>query len=253
MRVLRVCVLAAVLVAVGLAAGGAKHVGADAAKKAQGLYELGLAHMQRGEAERALEQFLQAEKINPYDAEIPNAMGLVYYSMEKYDKAADAYKRALALEPEFGDARHNLGTLYLFLGRSDEAIKEFERALANDLYRNRATTYNSLGWAKLQKGDLTGAEKNFTESIEHDRLFVIAYCNLGQTYVKTGDYKKAVQFLKKAVDLAPQYAEAYLYLGVAQLKLGQNAEAKAALGKAQQFDAYGKFGAQAQEYLRLLP
>ena len=68
-----------------------------------------------------------------------------------------------------------------------------------------------------------------------------------------GEYKKAVQYLKKTVELSPKYAEAYVYLGIAHLKLDEKAEAKEALGKAQQFDPYGKFGAQAQEYLQLLP
>lgn len=214
---------------------------------------MGLSFMQRGEAERALEQFFNSRKLDPDNPDVHDAIGLIYFSMEKFDKADLAYQKAIEVDPDYSDAYHNRGILQLYLGRYDEAIVSFDTALSNDLYRNRAATLNSLGWSYFQKGDNDKAKLYLQDAIEHNRLFVVAYNNLGQVLIRTGEYQKAINNLEIAVKHSSQYVEAYLFLGIAHLKLDQIPEARKYFTTARKLDPYGKFGAKAQDYLQMLP
>jgi len=230
----------------------AKRVKPELQKQARGHYELGLAYMEKGRVEEALEELLRAQEINPYDAEVQNALGLVYYSKERFEKSITHYQRALEIDPLYSDANHNLGTVYMYLGRYPEAITEFEKALANDLYRNRTQTYNSRGWAHYKMREYEKSRESFLQAIDHSPLFVIPYNNIGLTYLDQENFEKASQYFEKAVKYNKDYAEARLNLGIAYLKLNRRSDAVSEFKATLRIDPYGVFGSRAQEYLRLM-
>jgi type IV pilus assembly protein PilF len=221
-------------------------------KEALGHYNMAMAFMQSDKASQALEELEKARDFNPYDSEIQNALGLVYFSKERFEKAEDSYKRALENDPKNSDARHNLGTLYLYQGRYTEAIGMFSEALANDTYRNQANTLNALGWAYYKQQDYARAEGYFKEVINRDGRYVIAYDNLAKVYMATNRFDDAMAELKKVLGLAPMYAEANLDMGICYLKKGEKGKAREHFMKVLQADPLGKLGSQAQEYINIL-
>jgi len=229
-----------------------KKVSAQDQKSAQAYYLLAVAYLNGGDATSALEELLKAEKLNPYDSEIQNSLGLVYYAKEKYGAAIGHLERAIQLDPKNSDAHHNLGTIYLYQGRHDQAIAEFESALANDLYRNRAQSLNSLGYTYYKKRDFLKAEKYLLDCLEHDHMYLLAYDNLAKVYISLERYDDAKVQLERVLKLKEFYPEAMLDLGLVYLNTGQKAKAKELFQKVLRIDPLGQYGQRAQEYLGLL-
>lgn len=229
-----------------------KDVNPKKAKEAEAYYLRAISYMQKNKPQEALLNLQEAIKLNPKDPRFFDAMGLNYFAMETFDKSEESYKEALKINPKYTDARHNLGVLYNHLGRYDDAIREFELALQDELYRNRANTLNALGWAYYKKGDYKNAEDAFKKTIKHDRMYLIAYDNLGKVYIDSKRYSEAVEILNQVLKLKSNYPEARLDLGIAYLKLGKTDEAKTEFESALALDPEGIIGKEAKKYLELL-
>ena len=221
-------------------------------KQAQSSYDLAMAFFKSDKGSQAIEEMEKAAKLDPYNADIQNGMGLLYYHKERFEKAEASYKKAIELDPTHADARHNLGTLYLYLGRYHESIGQFNEALANDTYRNQSNSLNSLGWAHYKLQDYVAAEKYFKEVVERDRKYLIAYDNLAKVYMATNRIDDAIEQLNYVIGLAPFYPEANLDMGICMLRNNNKDKAREHFLKVLKVDPMGKMGAQAQEYLNLL-
>ena len=108
-----------------------------------------------------------------------------------------------------------------------------------------AVTCNNRGYALLQSGDLTGAQRAFARAVSINPDYAIGYYNLADAYVEIGDYEKARSLynqalvVDRALDVAydglgyvlilqgkPEQAIPVLYTG---LSLAQDDAARAAL------------------------
>jgi len=221
-------------------------------KEAEAYYFRALSLMQKNKPYDALSYLKEAIEMDPDDPRFHEGLGLAYFATERFDKAEEAYKQAIEVDPTYVDARHNLGVLLNHLGRYGEAIEQFELALADDEYRNRANTLNALGWAYFKSGDYEKAEKSFRDTIKRDRMYLIAYDNLGKVYIAQKRYEEAVEVLEQVLRLKSGYPEARLDLGVAYLKMGKTEEARTEFERALALDPQGEIGKQAKKYLELL-
>ena len=251
-KIILALVAAVISLFVLTACASTQHVSEDNQRQALSGYRSAVAWIYHGDSTAALEELLKAEKLDPFSADIQNALGLVYFSKEKYAQAIEHFQRAIQLDPNHADAHHNLGTVYIYQGRYDQAITEFDTALANDLYRNRAATLNSLGWAYYKKRDYLKAEENYKKCLDHDRMYLLAYVNLAKVYIALERWEEARQLLETVLRLKPDYLEAMLELGKVFQKVGQPEKAKQLFKKVLEIDPLGQYGARAQEYLSLI-
>lgn len=222
------------------------------ARLAKGYFEMAVAYMQGGDATGALGELLKAVEYNPYDPEIRNALGLVYYSKGKYAKAIEQFQMALQLAPDHSDTHHNLGHLYLTQGRYDPAIQEFQAALDNDLYRNRAQTLNAMGFAYYKKRDYMKAEEVLKNCLDHDGLYILAYDNLAKVYIALDRFEEAQEYLEKVLKIQPFFPEAMLDLSLVYMKLGVREQARDLLKRVKEIDPLGEYGRRADELLEML-
>jgi len=73
------------------------------------LHYLGLAQLQKGNLQRAIELISRAIELNPHNAHFHNHLGEVLRQQNEFHAAVDSYQRALALSPHYAQASHNLG------------------------------------------------------------------------------------------------------------------------------------------------
>lgn len=130
----------------------------------------GLEHIRTLEFEKAIKNFSDAIKEDPYKAKYHYYLGESYqrYLLEKFEnknrqdifeKAEYAYKRALELNPRYTEAHFGLGILYFLNGRLENALDHFEAILEIDPKNKKANEEIAKVYLRLDKPYL--ARKHF--------------------------------------------------------------------------------------------
>ena len=83
-----------------------------------------------------------------------------------------------------------------------------------------AVEYASRGTAKFSRGDLVGAQADYSQAIELKPDFAEAYGNRGSVELVKSDFDSAIADCTKAIELKPDYADAYCNRGAARERKG---------------------------------
>lgn len=175
----------------------------------------GLACVQSGEYDHAVQWFCQAIQQQPNCAAAYNNLGLVLKETGRRLEAEACFRRAVALEPEQYQAYNNLGLVLLDLSFFAEAETCFRRALA--LQPAHAAICNNLGTALEELADFTTAEMMYRQAISLRPDYPEAHYNLGVLLRLQKRLEEAQQELQQAVVLRPGYVEAELSLALLHL------------------------------------
>ena len=118
---------------------------------APALNNLGEVYRERGDLERASEQYRKAIQIEPQGAAPYNNLGIATHDLGDPVTAIGLYQKAIELGTNYVDAVNNLATSYLDLRRTDEAMRTFRQAIAMD--PQNVDAHNNLGYALLLVGE----------------------------------------------------------------------------------------------------
>jgi len=219
-------------------------------KQARAKADLGLTYIRNGNLRAGVKELIEAEKIDPENADIQHELAQAYKDLGIYREALVHFRKALILRPEFPDAQNNMGTLYLLTGEWDLAIGCFNKAVGNITYSTPHFAYNNLGLAYYNKGDYQNAIGSYQKALKISPSYSICYCNLGLVYEIINGWEKAIDAYKKAISYYPGYAAAHLSLAKCFLRLGKNSEAVKELELTIDIDPGGPFGNEAKELVR---
>jgi len=103
----------------------------------------------------------------------------------EFEKAMEDYDRALELNPEYVDALNNRGMIRGLQQQYQEAIRDFDEAIR--IRPDFAKAYNNRGNARRFLGDADGALQDFTRAINIKPTYLDAYINRGILFYLTGD------------------------------------------------------------------
>jgi Flp pilus assembly protein TadD len=191
-----------------------------------------------GQLEQAQAELNRVLEIAPDDLRARRALALVLASRRAGPELVADLEEVVRLEPESLDARMDLGAAYLAVGKRQEAENAYDEVLrkrprsaaalklCGDLARARgdlkkaSTLYGKLRWiapadprpvfllgtAYYDAGNLTGAERWFTEASKYPGMLGEAYGNLGVIALRRGQTKEAQWFLSRATKRKPQRA-----------------------------------------------
>lgn len=175
---------------------------AIALKPSQSYHLANLAHIELRWAESAQDDAVKAaaiqrglddlERVSPalaFDPAIFDDWGYLYYLRQDFDKALAKYKVALELQP------------------------------------GRAQTYNLMGRAYRDAGNLAAAEESFRAAVQFDKDRVEAYSELTEFYLQQGRAAEALPYAERAVQLAPTRYALHHSLAQVYARLGKNSDA----------------------------
>jgi lipoprotein NlpI len=91
-------------------------------------FNRGRAWSDKGQFERAIQDFDQAIRLDPNYADAFNNRGIAFSGKGDYDHAIENFDRAIALDPNFAIAIFNRGLAFQNLGRTAEVERDFARA-----------------------------------------------------------------------------------------------------------------------------
>lgn len=104
-----------------------------------------------GRPEEALEQYLRADDVEPYNARINLQMGLALSKLGRWPEAVERFRKVVAIDPRDAAGYHGLGQALRQQGQTDEALR-FDLGAARltrfqdpEILLSLAETYASLG------------------------------------------------------------------------------------------------------------
>lgn len=119
-------------------------------------------------------------------------------------------------------------------GNYDTAIADFTQIIQLD--PNFAIAYGARGDAYLAKRDYDKAIADFGQAILLAPKDKLAYRERAHAYADKGDYDKAILDFSQFIQLDPKNAKAYAWRGYTYLKKGDNDKAIADINQAIQID-----------------
>ncbi len=183
-------------------------------------------HQQQGELRPAVDDYTQAIRIDPEQAEAYVGRGRCYLQLQEYDNAIRDFDQAGDLDParfgtheDFAEAYLARGTQLLVGGMADEAIADFTQAAAHNPRDGRI--FSRRGTARFSLNEFREALEDFTAAIELDR-HDSDYVRRGRVLQKLDQFDQAVDDFQEAARLNPRNAEAHFYRGDCYLKKGEN-------------------------------
>ncbi len=193
-------------------------------KKAQYLWDLGVANYGTGKKLSAEKYISKAVKISCNKTEIYNLWGN-YFNYEKRDfkKAIEKYKRGLEIGPDHYYLNLNLAVAYVSKGRVKKGNEIFKKLKNREEihtcgkeekncdkileYKDRGFLQSVWGAAYHNGGKFPEAIEKYQEALKHDPQNDTYYKDLGMAYYHWGDllrkkgkYKEAKEKHKVAID-----------------------------------------------------
>ena len=166
-----------------------------------------------------------------------NNRGLAYDDKGEYDRAIEDFDQAIRLDPTAAETFNNRGVARSHKGQFDRAIGDYDQAIALD--PGYAEAYSNRGSALGDKGQYDRAIRDFDRAIELQPDNAFAYNNRGVIYGETGRYDRAVEDFDVAIKLNSSYAEALNNRGIAKRKLGDTIGGNADIAKAKEMITNG--------------
>ena len=162
----------------------------------------GLARLNLGDFDQAIEDYARALRIRPKLAEAYVGRGIALDAKGEYDRAVLDYNRAISIDPKFAEAYFRRGCALVKKEDFPAAVRDLERAL--DLRPNFAWAHYWRGTSLMKQGRYEAAVIAFTAALELDPGIAEAYGNRGLAFLVLGREREALKDLKESVDLKPE-------------------------------------------------
>ena len=125
----------------------------------------------------------------------------------EYQRAIEEYSQTLELNPQFAAAYNNRGNSYYGKGETIRAIQDYDKAIELDPLN--ADAYNNRGNARMRNHDLDSAIADHTRSLEIDPNHPVTYYNRGNAYLRSGDLPQAIGDYSKVLELSNDNTAVY--------------------------------------------
>ena len=155
---------------------------------------------------------IQADRETPEKRAIAfRSRGNAYADKGQSDRAIEDYDKALRMNPKDDEAHYKRGNVYLVMGQYDRAIEDYDQAIR--LYPAYALAFNNRGIAWRRKGQHARAIQDYDQLIRLKPRDAGAFVNRGIAYATLRQYDRAIEDYDQALRLNPDYAEAYYVRG----------------------------------------
>ncbi len=132
---------------------------------------------------------------------------------KNYQKAAVHFEKALEIDPNYSQAALFLGRAYHALFDYEKARAAFQKAVTID--PDYAEAQASFGGMLLDVGDLDGAIRQLTASLQRAPNVSLTNALLAQGFTRKNAYAEAEKYAREAIRLNPAHAEAHFWLAEA--------------------------------------
>jgi tetratricopeptide (TPR) repeat protein len=171
-------------------------------ERVQQYNDLGLQRYQKGEYERAREDFQAALALSPNNFAPLYNIGQCWDHLGHTDKAEYIYRQCLQLRPNDADCRHALNVLLVQRGRLVEAQRMVQDWLSREPKLSAA--YAEDGWLYEQEHDPFKAIRRYQQAVYYDPHNTLALIGMGRIYEEELNLpSNALKLYQTALDYQP--------------------------------------------------
>ena len=174
---------------------------------------LGLAYMERGEYQVALDKLKKALEINPDLPQAHHYIAMVYQKLGNVGDAEKHFERAVSLDGSDSALQNNYGTFLFAEGRYKDAKKELQRAADDPDYARRAQAFENLGLTELKLDETDAAKASFQRALLLNASMPRSHLELAQIEFSTGNFAAAKENFDRYNAMAKPTARS-LWLGI---------------------------------------
>lgn len=202
----------------------------------------------------ALNEFLQAERLDPSNPVTQNNLAMTYFVRDRIDLALKHINRALELNSSYSEARNNRSRILIERGLYDQAIADAYKVVQDLTYQTPIRAWNNIALAEFRSGKFANAKKTSTEALKLDRTNCAAQTTLGRAHLELGELKEAAETLDRATITCRLEGEdeAAYFAGFANYKLGRSAAAISRLEHVLKDYPDGRYAKKAQSLLEIM-
>ncbi len=186
----------------------ASQPGGDGGNPAEAYTRLGVAYLERGNIQRAMNALDRALAVEPDDAEALQAMAIVYQRQGEEDLADATFRKAIEANPGYTRTRNNYAAFLFDRNRIREACEQLEQATRDTQYDNRAQLFANLGQCQRELGDPEAARESLARAQSIDPRSARSYLMLAELEFAQGNLERAEQQLESFMRLAGPNANA---------------------------------------------
>jgi tetratricopeptide (TPR) repeat protein len=150
-------------------------------------------------------------KYHPKNARLYLNLGNTYYEKGQIEKAVEQYRKAIEINKDYAVAYGNIGSAYLHMKKPDEAEEYLEKAIG--IKHNYPIAHYNLGIVYFQRRDYAGAEKELLTATEQLPQLFQAWNMLGRTYLRLGRKEEARAAFQRSLEIMPRQEEIQQILG----------------------------------------
>ncbi len=143
------------------------------------------------------------------DVEAYNLRGRAYTRLEDFGNALEDFAEAEKINPDDAETYYNRGYLYQQQGQYQGAIDDYDTAISKK--EDYAEAYYNRGLSKYNDGQEEEALEDFTEVIHLKPDFIDAYFQRGLILQEFEEYPSALDDFNKAIEINPNDMFAYFY------------------------------------------
>ncbi len=191
---------------------------------------LGNVHAAASRLEDSIAAYRHAAQLAPELPDVWFGLGIALQAANRQVEAVDVYRRLVQIQPKHVDGCHNLASALELCGQMDEAVAYYRKTLKLD--PNRASTHNNLSSALFRTGRFDEAIETARRAVELEPESAMACNNLGCALTGARRLSEAVEMLRRAIALRPDFAEAWYNLANALREQAKFTEAAAACRRA---------------------
>lgn len=174
---------------------------------------LGVAYMQQGHYQLALEKLNRARIAKPDFAPTYNALGLLYQRLGETAEAEKYFKHAIHLNPADSSALNNYGLFLCQNARYEEAEQSFLQSAHNPLYQTPEIALANAGTCALNNGQPEVAENYFKQALSKNPDISPALIQLAELSCDRYNYQEARDYLHRYLKLK-RHTPRSLWVGI---------------------------------------